>query len=162
MAAEVCVQEDLVLEPISFGDIKWAAPVENGEHGRDGTDGEKYFSAAMAASSKRKREPSTSSTTHKQAQSHWRLALMKARCHSDPWENFHLEDCPTERANRHRYNALKKEWVVDEVSVKMQQDPFAHGAMRECYRIKKLSNFSHNQVSSSHFNRFSIAASSPT
>ena len=45
-----------------------------------------------------------------------------------------------------RYNALKKDWFVDEVEVKMETEPFAHGAMRQCFRIKKLSNFSHNQV----------------
>ncbi|EFX89875.1 hypothetical protein DAPPUDRAFT_299989 [Daphnia pulex] len=100
-------------------------------------------------SSKRKREPSISSSqlqNHKQTvQNNWRHALMKARCHTDPWEKFHLEDCPIENANRHRYNALKKEWVIDQVTVKMQAESFAHGAMRECFRIKKLSNFSHNQ-----------------
>lgn len=76
----------------------------------------------------------------------WRHALLKARSISDPWETFHLENYPTEKANRHRYNALKKDWFIDEVDVKMQTEPFANGAMRLCFRIKKLSNFSHNQV----------------
>lgn len=149
-AVEVSHQEDLVLEPISFNDIKWNVSNGDGSHSSPLYDGDtnhvKYFSVAMGISSKRKREPSVSSLTHKHAVQLWRHALMKARIHTDPWEKFHLEDSMTETAHRHRYNALKKEWMVDEVSVKMQKEPFAHGAMRECYRIKKLSNFSHNQV----------------
>jgi elongation factor 2 kinase len=153
--AEISHHEDLILEPISFTDIKWN--ISNGDQNHtlpevhpDG-DQVKYFSAAMGMSSKRKREPSISSShlqNHKQVQNNWRHALMKARSHTDPWEKFHLEDCPIENAMRHRYNALKKEWVIDEVTVKMQAESFAHGAMRECFRIKKLSNFSHNQVCS--------------
>ena len=151
MTSEVSSHEDLILEPISFSDIKWN--VSNGDQNNSPLyeeDGNqvKYFSVAMGMSSKRKREPSTSSVVshHKQAVQNWRHALIKARSHVDPWEKFHLEECATEKAHRHRYNALKKEWVIDEVNVKMQAESFAHGAMRECYRIKKLSNFSHNQV----------------
>nr|CAH0112923.1 unnamed protein product [Daphnia galeata] len=149
---EISHHEDLILEPISFTDIKWN--ISNGDQTHtlpevhlDGNQ-VKYFSVAMGMSSKRKREPSLSShlPNHKQTvQNNWRHALIKARSHTDPWEKFHLEDCLTENANRHRYNALKKEWVIDEVSVKMQAESFAHGSMRECFRIKKLSNFSHNQ-----------------
>jgi elongation factor 2 kinase len=43
-----------------------------------------------------------------------------------------------------RYNPLTQEWAKDECVLKMEEWPFAHGAMRECYRMKKLSNFSHN------------------
>jgi elongation factor 2 kinase len=43
-----------------------------------------------------------------------------------------------------RYNPLSQEWAKDECVLKMEETPFAHGAMRECYRMKKLSNFSHN------------------
>ena len=70
----------------------------------------------------------------------------------DPWETFHLENYPTEKTHRHRYNALKKEWAIDEVDVKMQPESFARGAMRKCFRIKKLSNFSLSQVTAiNHF-----------
>lgn len=73
----------------------------------------------------------------------WQNALKKAKSLPDPWEKFHIDDsCPTEVAIRHRYNALKKNWVQDEVRVKMESLPFDQGAMRECYRLKKLSNFS--------------------
>ena len=150
MTAEICHQEDLVLEPISFADIKCNValsndedhPLENGD-----SNGVKYFSVAMGvAGSKRKRESSTSSLVQPKHLQHWRHAILKARSQSDPWEKFHLEDYPTEKALRHRYNALKKSWVVDEVVVKMETKSFARGSMRECFRIKKLSNFSHNQV----------------
>lgn len=51
----------------------------------------------------------------------WHSALKKAKCLPDPWEKFHIDDsCPTEVAIRHRYNALKKSWVQDEVRVKME------------------------------------------
>ncbi|XP_068760839.1 eukaryotic elongation factor 2 kinase-like isoform X1 [Montipora capricornis] len=73
----------------------------------------------------------------------WHNALKKAQCLPDPWEKFHIDDaCPTEVAIRHRYNAVKKSWVRDEVRVKMEALPFDQGAMRECFRLKKLSNFS--------------------
>ena len=44
-----------------------------------------------------------------------------------------------------RYNPVSQKWVVDECVLKLDKEPFAHGAMRECYRMKKLSNFSHNE-----------------
>ena len=51
----------------------------------------------------------------------WHNALKKAQCLPDPWEKFHIDDsCPTEVAIRHRYNAVKKSWVRDEVRVKME------------------------------------------
>jgi len=150
MTEESSHQEDVVLEPISIKDIKWNISDPNHDDPVDQPDGKqvKYFSAVMGAGSKRKRASSTSSLvslTHLKHAQHWRQALLKAKNHTDPWDKFHLEDHVTEKALRHRYNALKKEWVVDEVNVKMQMESFAHGAMRQCYRIKKLSNFSHNQ-----------------
>lgn len=61
--------------------------------------------------------------THPKLQHHlsWQNALRKAKSLPDPWEKFHIDDsCPTEVAIRHRYNALKKNWVQDEVRVKME------------------------------------------
>lgn len=83
--------------------------------------------------------------SHHKQQHHlsWKIALKKAKSLPDPWEKFHIDDsCPTEVAIRHRYNALKKNWLQDEVRVKMELLPFDQGAMRECFRLKKLSNFS--------------------
>lgn len=75
----------------------------------------------------------------------WKHAIEKAKHMPDPWAEFHLEDIATERALRHRYNAVTGEWLQDEVLIKMAAQPFGRGAMRECYRTKKLSNFLHTQ-----------------
>ncbi|XP_078096692.1 eukaryotic elongation factor 2 kinase isoform X2 [Mustelus asterias] len=75
----------------------------------------------------------------------WRHALEKAKHIPDPWAEFHLEEIETESATRYRYNAISGKWVEDEVFMKMAQQPFGRGAMRECYRTKKLSNFTRHQ-----------------
>eukprot|EP00057_Strongylocentrotus_purpuratus_P017799 XP_011672273.1 PREDICTED: eukaryotic elongation factor 2 kinase isoform X1 [Strongylocentrotus purpuratus] len=76
----------------------------------------------------------------------WKWAFQQVRKMNDPWKEFHLEDLPIDTAIRHRYNAVEKTWVQDEVQVKMGSESFAHGAMRECFRMKKKSNFSkHHQ-----------------
>lgn len=46
---------------------------------------------------------------------------------------------PTKSCLRHRYSAIRKAWVVDRVEVKMEAKQFAAGAMRACFRLKKLS-----------------------
>ncbi|XP_051789620.1 eukaryotic elongation factor 2 kinase isoform X6 [Erpetoichthys calabaricus] len=74
----------------------------------------------------------------------WKHAIQKAKSMPDPWAEFHLEEIETEACIRYRYNAVKGEWVEDEVFIKMASQPFGRGAMRECYRTKKLSNFSHS------------------
>ncbi|CAH8559247.1 unnamed protein product [Dicrocoelium dendriticum] len=69
----------------------------------------------------------------------WKRALQKL--HSidlDPWLDFPTHDIPVETAVRHRYSAIKKKWVIDEIHVKMESNPFDRGAMRECFRLKKL------------------------
>jgi elongation factor 2 kinase len=71
----------------------------------------------------------------------WMLAVKKIRSMQDPWSKFGINKLPSERAIRHRYSALKKVWAKDECTVKMEKEPFNHGAMRECYRLKKLSSF---------------------
>ncbi|KAM8777366.1 eukaryotic elongation factor 2 kinase isoform 2-T2 [Rhynchonycteris naso] len=75
----------------------------------------------------------------------WKHAIEKAKHMPDPWAEFHLEDIATERATRYRYNAVTGEWLEDEVLIKMASQPFGRGAMRECFRTKKLSNFLHTQ-----------------
>uniref|UniRef100_A0A8C5R064 Eukaryotic elongation factor 2 kinase n=1 Tax=Leptobrachium leishanense TaxID=445787 RepID=A0A8C5R064_9ANUR len=82
----------------------------------------------------------------------WKHAIMKAKQMPDPWAEFHLEDIETEHATRHRYNAVSGQWVQDDVLIKMASQAFGRGAMRECYRAKKLSNFSHKQQWKSAYN----------
>lgn len=55
------------------------------------------------------------------AQKNWLNAIRKARHMDDPWEQFHLDDYPVEKCFRHRYNALRKAWLTDEVRVKMEK-----------------------------------------
>ncbi|XP_071965681.1 eukaryotic elongation factor 2 kinase-like [Antedon mediterranea] len=72
----------------------------------------------------------------------WQRVMRKAIQCTDPWEDFHLEVFKEEKAKRFRYNAIDQSWVVDMVFVKMADVPFANGAMRECFRMKKISNMS--------------------
>ncbi|XP_051530146.1 eukaryotic elongation factor 2 kinase isoform X3 [Myxocyprinus asiaticus] len=74
----------------------------------------------------------------------WKHAIEKAKAMPDPWAEFHLEEMETEQCTRYRYNAVTGEWVKDDIFIKISSQPFGKGAMRECYRAKKLSNFSHS------------------
>uniref|UniRef100_A0A3Q3L193 Eukaryotic elongation factor 2 kinase n=1 Tax=Mastacembelus armatus TaxID=205130 RepID=A0A3Q3L193_9TELE len=74
----------------------------------------------------------------------WKHAIEKAKALPDPWAQFHLEDIETEVCIRYRYNAITGEWSQDQVHIKVAAQPFGKGAMRECFRTKKLSNFSHS------------------
>uniref|UniRef100_A0A6Q2ZPJ7 Eukaryotic elongation factor 2 kinase n=1 Tax=Esox lucius TaxID=8010 RepID=A0A6Q2ZPJ7_ESOLU len=74
----------------------------------------------------------------------WNRLIEKAKSMPDPWAEFHLEEVKTEPCIRYRYNAIKAEWSQDTVHIKMSGQPFGRGAMRECFRTKKLSNFSHS------------------
>ncbi|XP_036072959.1 eukaryotic elongation factor 2 kinase isoform X5 [Oryzias melastigma] len=78
------------------------------------------------------------------ARAAWKHAIEKARAMPDPWAQFHLEEIPTESCARYRYNAITGEWHQDQIHIKMGSQPFGKGAMRECFRSKKLSNFSHS------------------
>ncbi|XP_025772435.1 eukaryotic elongation factor 2 kinase [Puma concolor] len=62
----------------------------------------------------------------------WKHAIEKAKHMPDPWAEFHLEDIATECATRHSHYSFTP-------------TPFGRGAMRECFRTKKLSNFLHTQ-----------------
>nr|VZI39719.1 unnamed protein product [Spirometra erinaceieuropaei] len=94
-------------------------------------------------------EPRTipANTTTQNAEPHgsrgarlWHSALHKIRSRDivfDPWRDFDLEGVPTLPALRHRYSAVKKKWIKDDILVKLEQSPFDRGAMRECFRLKK-------------------------
>lgn len=154
--------EDLIfrLEGVDRGGSSRAG--RNGESDTDSDDDEDYFicpitddrmsyqnvsSKAQSYSNRVKPESSSigspaSSFHFKEA---WKHAIEKAKGMPDPWAEFHLEDIATEHATRHRYNAVTREWLQDEVLIKMASQPFGRGAMRECFRTKKLSNFLHAQ-----------------
>ncbi|XP_059180624.1 eukaryotic elongation factor 2 kinase [Centropristis striata] len=89
-------------------------------------------------------EPQSYKVLSQSARDHWKHAIEKAKAMPDPWAQFHLEDIETEPCIRYRYNAITGEWAQDQVHIKMAAQPFGKGAMRECFRTKKLSNFSHS------------------
>lgn len=76
----------------------------------------KYFSVVMGISQKRERRRSRINVCRRR----WQQAILKARTMTDPWEKFHLDEYPTEKALRFRYNTFSKEWIVDHVMVKME------------------------------------------
>uniref|UniRef100_A0A8C2JY96 Eukaryotic elongation factor 2 kinase n=1 Tax=Cyprinus carpio TaxID=7962 RepID=A0A8C2JY96_CYPCA len=78
------------------------------------------------------------------SQATWKHAIEKAKAMPDPWAEFHLEEIEKERCTRYRYNAVTGEWAKDDIFIKVSSQPFGRGAMRECFRAKKLSNFSHS------------------
>ncbi|XP_060076123.1 eukaryotic elongation factor 2 kinase-like [Ylistrum balloti] len=84
-------------------------------------------------------------TASARARFNWALAIKKAKLLNDPWKAFHIEDIDSEICIRHRYNPHKKTWLTDEVKVKMESKSFNRGAMRKCYRLKKLSQFLKHQ-----------------
>ncbi|CAI5456392.1 unnamed protein product [Caenorhabditis angaria] len=75
----------------------------------------------------------------------WRSVARRAqREYIDPWEQFNIQEYPIIRAKRHRYSAIRKQWTEDFVEVRIHPEPFARGAMRECFRMKKLSSITGN------------------
>ncbi|CAB3410125.1 unnamed protein product [Caenorhabditis bovis] len=77
----------------------------------------------------------------KQLMARWRSVARRARReYVDPWDQFNIQEFPIFRAKRHRYSAMRKQWTEDFVEVRFHPEPFARGAMRECYRLKKLSS----------------------
>ncbi|KJH42703.1 MHCK/EF2 kinase domain protein [Dictyocaulus viviparus] len=69
----------------------------------------------------------------------WRRAARKAvKIIQDPWSHFFICEVPIMKARRYRYSSIRKFWTEDVVEVRLIQEPFARGAIRECYRLKKL------------------------
>lgn len=54
------------------------------------------------------------------------------------WKKYDIASIPAERVIRHLYNPLAEKWETDETIVKIEKTPFAHGAMRHCFRMKKM------------------------
>lgn len=76
----------------------------------------------------------------------WKAAARRARrILNDPWSAFRIDELPTVRAKRSRYSSIRQEWSHDYIEVKIHPEPFARGAMRECYRLKKLSSLCHTE-----------------
>lgn len=85
------------------------------------TDSNERSDSLLASFQKNQGENKARPSKRLQHHLSWQDAMKKAKSLPDPWEKFHIDDsCPTEVAVRHRYNAVKKNWVRDEVRVKME------------------------------------------
>lgn len=89
------------------------------------------------------KQGSASLTPQSLARLRWKTAAMRVKMIKDPWADFKVNEYPAEEVIRHRYNAIKKKWIQDECVVKIETNQFAQGAMRACFRLKKLSNTCH-------------------
>lgn len=56
----------------------------------------------------------------------------------DVWAKHDIPSIPAEHVVRHLYNHSTQLWSTEDTIVKMEPEPFTHGAMRFCYRMKKL------------------------
>jgi len=79
--------------------------------------------------------------------SHEKLSLTKAiqgiakavlENYEDPWEKHNIHNVPAERVATHLYDPKQDSWSSYETIVKIESEPFDEGAMRMCYRMKKL------------------------
>ncbi|KAM7296958.1 eukaryotic elongation factor 2 kinase isoform X1 [Ixodes scapularis] len=148
--------EDLELQPLSLDDIR--PPREEDLAGGRGEASEQgsppvsaIFSVAMGLKRKksvacqpsRRKKPGEAEPIRQEvgAAQRWQRAARRALHMEDPWAGRHLERLQEERVHRLRYNALTREWLEDQALVKMEAQPFGRGAMRECFRLKKLSSF---------------------
>ena len=75
----------------------------------------------------------------------WHAALEKVHDLPDPWADRQLGRLPLQHGVRKRFNPVTREWLTDDVLLKMEPEPFARGSMRCCYRMKAfLTSFSRN------------------
>ena len=56
----------------------------------------------------------------------------------DVWADQNIPSIPAECVIRHLYNDVTQTWTTEHTIVKMEREPFTHGAMRFCFRMKKL------------------------
>ena len=64
----------------------------------------------------------------------------QAIAEEDVWAKHNIQAIPAERVVRHRYNPETRQFMKDETIVKIERKPFTHGAMRHCFRMKKLAS----------------------
>ncbi|CAF2150474.1 unnamed protein product [Rotaria magnacalcarata] len=72
----------------------------------------------------------------------WKEAARKVIKLKDPWSDFKIDRYPEENVIRHEFDPIKRTWHTSDITIKIESKPFAHGSMRECFRLKKLSVFS--------------------
>lgn len=67
-----------------------------------------------------------------------RRAAATAIQQEDVWAKHNIQAIPAERVVRHSYNPETRQFLKNETIVKIEKEPFTNGAMRHCYRMKKL------------------------
>ncbi|CAF0909171.1 unnamed protein product [Adineta steineri] len=75
----------------------------------------------------------------------WKEAVKKVVQLKDPWLDFMVDQHPEEHVTRHEFDPIKRTWHMSQIIIKIESKAFAHGSMRECFRLKKLSIFSTHQ-----------------
>uniref|UniRef100_A0A7S2VA96 Alpha-type protein kinase domain-containing protein n=1 Tax=Entomoneis paludosa TaxID=265537 RepID=A0A7S2VA96_9STRA len=65
-------------------------------------------------------------------------AASKLVAEEDVWSKYNIPSIPAELVVRHLYNPVTEKWETDETIVKIEKETFAHGAMRHCFRMKKM------------------------
>ncbi|CAF1641253.1 unnamed protein product, partial [Didymodactylos carnosus] len=75
---------------------------------------------------------------HTTALNRWKSALHKMHLLKDPWEDFRIDRYPEETVTVHDFDPIKGLWNTHEIKIKIEAKPFTRGAMRECFRMKKL------------------------
>ena len=66
-------------------------------------------------------------------------AIQKFKSGKKPWDEFEIHKQRTELCRRFDYDTASDSWQESETLVKMEDISFARGAMRECFRMKKMS-----------------------
>jgi len=143
--SECSSSSDIDIYPLGIDDIVFHNPAANGycssgdeEFNYSPTQPGRFFSIAQNITRKLRKK------TESRGQRNWRRALRLIKNRGDPWEKFALNSRKQEKGIRHRYNPVTMEWVKDDCVVKIEKISFAHGAMRECFRMKKLSKYSND------------------
>jgi elongation factor 2 kinase len=77
-------------------------------------------------------------TVRKSLRQKIRRAAATAIHQEDVWAKYKIEDIPAERVVRHTYNPETRQFLKNETIVKIEKEPFTNGAMRHCFRLKKL------------------------
>ena len=67
-----------------------------------------------------------------------RRAAATAIHQEDVWAKYNIENIPAERVVRHIYNSETRQFLKNETIVKVEKRPFTNGAMRHCFRCKKM------------------------
>jgi len=85
-------------------------------------------------------------------QRRFRATVQKALVEKDCWAKYDISSLNIERATRHLYDPQKHGWSSEDCFVKMEPTPFDRGAMRQCFRMKKIAQIP-NGASNHHFHR---------